>query len=103
MKLKLRYSARAERDLLSIGEYTLRNWGPAQADHYLAELEECCRLLANNPALGYACDLVRPGLRALEKGQHVIFYRQEVAGIRIVRILHERMLPERRKIEDDLI
>jgi plasmid stabilization system protein ParE len=47
-----RFSRRAEADLLSIGDYTLRKWGKAQATRYLGELEACCQTLALNPALG---------------------------------------------------
>ncbi len=72
-----RFSRRAEADLLSIGDYTLRTWGKAQADRYIGELEVCCQMLADNPALGRLCDDVRPGLRRLEHGRHVVFYRQE--------------------------
>jgi toxin ParE1/3/4 len=90
-----RFSRRAEADLLSIGEYTLRTWGKAQAARYINELELCCQTLADNPGLGRPCDDVRPGLRRLEHRNHVIFYRQEREGILISRILHERMLPDR--------
>jgi plasmid stabilization system protein ParE len=48
---KFRFLRRAETDLLSIGEYTLRKWGDAQAARYLGELEDCCQMLARNPAL----------------------------------------------------
>jgi toxin ParE1/3/4 len=91
----LRFSRRAEADLLSIGEYTLRTWGKAQAARYIGELEMCCQTMADNPGLGRPCDDVRPGLRRLEHRKHVIFYRQEREGILISRILHERMLPDR--------
>jgi plasmid stabilization system protein ParE len=47
-----RFSRRAEADLLSIGDYTLRTWGKAQAARYLGELEVCCQTLSDNPALG---------------------------------------------------
>ena len=94
----LRFSRRAERDLLSIGEFTVRTWGVAQADRYLRDLEECCRLLTDNPELGQSGDHVRPGLRFIEKGRHTIFYRQESSGIHVVRILHQRMLPERHDV-----
>jgi toxin ParE1/3/4 len=90
-----RFSRRAEADLLSIGEYTLRTWGKAQAARYIGELEICCQTMADNPGLGRPCDDVRPGLRRLEHRKHVIFYRQEREGILISRILHERMLPDR--------
>ncbi len=36
---KSRFSRRAEADLVSIGDYTLRKWGKAQAARYLGELE----------------------------------------------------------------
>ena len=90
-----RFSRRAEADLLSIGEYTLRTWGKAQAARYIGELEMCCQTMADNPGLGRPCDDVRPGLRRLEHRKHVIFYRQQREGILISRILHERMLPDR--------
>jgi toxin ParE1/3/4 len=95
-----RFSRRAEADLLSIGDYTLRTWGKVQAARYVGELEVCCRTLSDNPALGRLCDEIRPSLRRLEHGKHVVFYRQERAGILVSRILHECMLPDRH-IEDD--
>jgi toxin ParE1/3/4 len=95
-----RFSRRAEADLLSIGRYTLRTWGEAQAARYVGELEVCCQTLSDNPALGGLCDEIRPGLRRLEHGKHVVFYRQERAGILVSRIQHQRMLPDRH-IGDD--
>jgi len=97
---RFRFSRRAEADLLSIGDYTLRTWGSAQAARYLDELEVCCQMLADNPQLGRPCDSVRPGLRRLEHGKHVVFYRQERGGILVSRVLHQRMLPERHAIDD---
>jgi toxin ParE1/3/4 len=92
-----RFSRRAEADLLNIGAYTLRTWGKAQAVRYIIELEVCCQKLADNPALGRHCDDVRPGLRRLEHGRHVVFYRQQRGGILVSRILHQRMLPDRHR------
>ena len=60
-----RFSGRAEADLLSIGAYTLRTWGEDQTIRYINDLEACCRMLADNPALGRACENVRPGLRRM--------------------------------------
>ena len=96
-----RFSRRAAADLLSIADYTLHTWGGAQADRYIGDLETCCQMLADNPMLGRSCDDVRPGLRRMEHGKHVVFYRlQKAGGILVVRILHQRMLPERQAIED---
>jgi len=97
---KVRFSRRAEADLLSIADYTLRKWGKAQAARYLGEIEACCRMLADNPALGRLCDEVRPGLRRHEHGKHVLFYREERGGILLSRILHQRMLPDRHVMDD---
>ena len=95
-----RFSRRAEEDLLSIADYTLRKWGKTQAARYLGQLETCCQTLAHNPALGRLCDEVRHGLRRHEHGKHVLFYRQESGGILVSRILHQRMLPDRHAIDD---
>lgn len=95
-----RFSRRAEADLLSIGKYTLRTWGKAQTARYLSELEAFCQTLADNPALGRACDDIRPGLRRMEHGKHVVFYREALTGILISRILHQSMLPERHDAGD---
>jgi toxin ParE1/3/4 len=95
-----RFSRRAESDLLSIGDYTLQKCGKAQAARYIRALEVCCQTLANNPALGRPCDDVRPGLRRLEHGKHVVFYRRERDGILVSRILHHSMLPERHSTDN---
>jgi toxin ParE1/3/4 len=85
---------------LKIGSYTIKEWGQAQAGRYLEEIEECCQRLADNPDLGRSCDYVRPGLRRLEHGKHVVFYRRERGGILISRFLHENMLPKRHAFDE---
>jgi toxin ParE1/3/4 len=99
----LRFSGRAEADLMDIARYTLRRWGEDQTIRYIDGLEAFCRKLAGNPELGRACDDIRPGLRRMEHGRHVVFYRQDAGGVLVSRILHQRMLPERHAIdgEDD--
>jgi toxin ParE1/3/4 len=89
----LRYSRLAQADLLSIGRYTLRTWGAEQTTRYVDDLQACCQMLGDNPMLGRTCDHIRPGLRRMERGQHVVLYRESAGGIRVSRILHQRMLP----------
>jgi toxin ParE1/3/4 len=96
-----RFSRRAETDLVRIAAYTLRIWGEAQAVRYLDDLEACCQMLADHPELGRACDHIRSGLRRLEHGRHVVFYRQKAGGILVTRILHQRMVPERHPAIDE--
>jgi toxin ParE1/3/4 len=95
-----RYSRRAEADLLGIGRYTLRTWGEEQATRYIDDLEACCRMLAGNPMLGRACDHIRPGLRRMERGEHVVFYREGDTGVLVSR-MHRRVLPERQFDDDE--
>jgi toxin ParE1/3/4 len=98
---RFRLSRLADADLMNIGTYTLRTWGEAQTIRYIDELEACCQRLADDPASGRPCDHVRPGLRRMEQGKHVVFCRRQRGGILVSRILHERMLPERRAIDDE--
>ena len=95
-----RFSRRAEADLVSISNYTLRTWGKTQTARYLGGLEAVCQTLADNPALGRPCDEIRPGLRRMEHRKHVVFYRQDSTGILVSRILHQSMLPEKRDTDD---
>ena len=97
----LRYSRRAEADLISIGRYTLRAWGEEQTIRYIDDLEACCRMLAGNPMLGRTCDHIRRGLRRMERGGHVVFYREDAGGVLVSRILHQRVLPDRQPIDDE--
>jgi toxin ParE1/3/4 len=99
--LLLSFSKRALRDLTGIDAYTLEEWGEAQADRYLGQLQECFESLVNNPQLGRQCGGVRPGLRRMEYGKHVIFYRIIEDGIRVSRILHQSMLATPEKFNDD--
>ena len=98
---RFRFSRRAEADLVSIGAHTLKTWGVDQTIRYVADLRACCQMLADNPEAGRACDDIRRGLRRMEHGRHVIFYRPDAEGVLVSRVLHQRMLPGRYAIEDD--
>ena len=41
---------------------------------------------------------VRPGLRRVEHGRHVIFYREHEGGILVSRVLHRLRLSERHRL-----
>lgn len=85
----------AEADLLEIGRYTEERWGREQRVRYLAALDQRFHTVANNPALGKGCDDLYPGLRRILEGSHVVYFREVGGEVEIVRVLHERMLPER--------
>jgi toxin ParE1/3/4 len=86
---------------MEIGAYRLEKWGERQALRYIDGLEICCQQLAENPQSGRPCNQIRHGLRRMEHARHVVFYRVESGGILVSRILHQRMLPERRTIDEE--
>jgi len=90
-----RLSRGVDANLTDIADYTLRRWRHGQTVRYIGDLEACCQRLADNAASGRPCDHVRPGLRRMEQGSHVVFFRREPEGVLVSRILHERMLPEK--------
>lgn len=87
-------SSAARLDLVDIAEYTIGRWGEAQADRYVTELLSRCSEAGDNPAAGRASDAIRTGYRRIRQGRHVIYFRRVGADVEIVRVLHERMLPE---------
>jgi toxin ParE1/3/4 len=89
----VRYTLGAELDLAEIAAYTVQKWGAVQCAVYLRDLRDCCQRLADNPMLGRV-DTARPRYRRYECGRHVVFFRRETAALVVVRILHQRQLPE---------
>ena len=77
----------------AIVRYTFEKWGADQAVRYAHGMRTCFQNLAENPGIGRACDAISPGLHRHEQGKHVVFYRLKQGGIRIVRVLHQRMIP----------
>ena len=92
-------SSEATADIDQIAAYTGKAWGWRQADRYLGELEDSFQLLAKNPGIGRACDAISSGLQRHEHGKHVVFYRLRPGGIRIVRVLHQQMIPASSRFE----
>lgn len=101
MRAKFRVAKPAKADLRSIGRHTRKHWSIEQARRYLAELDACFHRLAEHPELGRSADAIRPGLWRLEQGRHVIFYRRTDYGIRVIRVLHDRMLPPLHLADED--
>jgi toxin ParE1/3/4 len=92
-------SADAQADIDLIAAHTTDNWGWQQTDRYLGQLEDSFQLLAENPGMGRPCVAISAGLRRHEVGKHVVFYRMKPGGIRIVRVLHQQMIPAKTHFE----
>jgi toxin ParE1/3/4 len=92
-------SAEADADIDLIAAYTTKTWNWRQTDRYFGQLEDSFQLLTENPGIGRTCEAIIPGLRRFEVGKHVVFYRLKPNGIRIVRDLHQQMIPSKSHFE----
>lgn len=85
------FSNRAEKDLISIVDYTLEQWGHEQAEKYIAGLEQQCQLIADNPSIGSDRNSLMPKLMSFPYANHTLFYLQQAENIVILRVLYQQM------------
>ena len=81
----------ARQEVLDIWDYSFENWGQEQADRYLAALDAMFARIANGSAPSRPADELRPDLRKVPVGRHVVFFREGAEAVEVVRVLHERM------------
>ena len=86
-----RFTPEAENDLQQIIDYTLEQWGKAQARDYVDGLEVLAGELADNPGLGTDRDPLIRGLLSFPYKSHVLYYLRQAHGMTIIRVLHKRM------------
>ncbi|VEI77499.1 Toxin ParE4 [Mannheimia haemolytica] len=84
-------SVRAERDLALLYEYSAAQFGDAQAEAYLLDLEKTFCLLDEFPYMGRNVEHIRSSLRCHYHRSHSIYYKPIPKGIFIVRVLDQRM------------
>jgi toxin ParE1/3/4 len=85
----------ADRDLTDIYIYSYGQFGELQAEEYLLGLESCFAQLAEMADLGRSIEHIRAGYYRFTHARHVVFYTKIEGGVRIVRVLHVAMDPER--------
>jgi toxin ParE1/3/4 len=89
---KFTLTDKAKDDLKKIARFTQKRWGKEQRNIYLKSLDSCFHQLGDNPAMGRACDEIKPGYYKFPTGSHVVYYRSKTEKqIEIVRVLHESM------------
>ena len=93
--MRIVISSAAEADLANIFNYTLTNWGESQAEAYLDALTARFAWLSANRSLWRERNDLQPGLYSHLEGRHLIFYREAENRLQIIRVLHQRMDPER--------
>ncbi len=87
----LRISCRAANDLAEIADYTIAEFGIAQARRYRALFDTCFESLSERPGLGASAGKIVPGLRRIRQQAHIVFYTCSEDEILIVRVLHHSM------------
>ncbi|MCW5700066.1 MAG: type II toxin-antitoxin system RelE/ParE family toxin [Rhodospirillales bacterium] len=88
-------SPKAETDLENIWLCSFERWNEEQADRYYDELIRGIERLSDNPMLGKSREQIRKGYRSIQINRHVVYYRLQDNIIDIVRVLHQRMMPEK--------
>ena len=83
--------AQVEQDLTDIWLYSRQEWGEAQADSYLDELDSCFQLLAESPLIAPERREFRVPVRIHPHASHLVIYQTTDEGIAVVRVLHKRM------------
>ena len=73
-----------------IWRYTFATWGLEQADGYVEDIATTCGSLANGTRVGRV-EPLREGYFRYPVGKHVVFYKVIDGGIRVMRVLHQRM------------
>ena len=93
--MKYQLTDEADRDVEEVLAYSVNSFGVAQTERYFEALKECIELLADNPNMGHSAEEILPEYLRFPYESHIIFYKKLSASILVVRILHERMDPER--------
>ena len=88
-------SKQAQSDLGDIADYTVAQWGLAQAKTYIDALEGRLIELAHRPKLGRRRGELAEGLLSLQFESHIIYYLATDFGMTVARILHKRQDPQR--------
>jgi toxin ParE1/3/4 len=95
MALRLRISAAAARDIDRIAGYSRRRWGVSVAVRYVTGLWQAIRRIRRVPSIGANYGEILEGVRRYRFRSHTIYYVVLKDSVRIVRVLHVRMSPQR--------
>jgi toxin ParE1/3/4 len=87
---------KARTDLKNILRHSIEHWGLERGERYYDDLIAGIESLIENPQLGLVRDDIKKGYRQLQIEKHILFYRISTTQIRIIRILHNKMLKAER-------
>jgi len=90
-KQHLILSEQAKADIIDILQYTYEQWGETQVNAYSATIDQALSHIHEHPHLGKKAPEVSKHHRAMNAGQHIIFYTVTDSAINIARVLHNKM------------
>lgn len=73
-----------------IADYTIAEWGQAQAKRYIQDIRRQIEFAAEYPGIGSEAVGLPAEYRKLISGSHRVIYRCTDAELIVVRIIHER-------------
>ena len=82
-------SERAEENFRSIWEYSVAEFGEAQAERYVERLFDAFGMLEAHPRMGRTVPEGPPGTRVFPVGSHYVFFRPAGETIIVLAILHQ--------------
>ncbi|WP_145500021.1 type II toxin-antitoxin system RelE/ParE family toxin [Yersinia bercovieri] len=83
----------ARTDLIEIRRYTVKQWGLAQSQKYIAELRRTIHLLTVNPYLGKHRLDVGLDVLSFPHASHVIYYLLHEQQLIVFGVLHKHRVP----------
>ena len=90
----LAFTPLAIADIEAIWDYSSETWGPDQADRYTDEIRDACHALAAGWKMGRFVD-IRSGYLKYTTGSHIIYLKDQMDRLEVIRILHSRQDVER--------
>jgi len=78
----------AGEDIRKISEYTKDTWGADQARAYVDHLKATLSALAETPYMARKRPEIGDGFLSFPFRSHLIFFKQDKAGIQILRVMH---------------
>jgi toxin ParE1/3/4 len=92
--MRCEFSARAEADLESIGDYIAQD-NPARALSFFQEIRQCCQNMAAQPLAAPLRPEYGEGIRRMPFGRYLIFYSVGDQSILIEHVRHSARKPEK--------
>lgn len=89
--MQIRFTRRAETDIIESYLYGLEYFGREQADAYEESLHRAMEMIAANPRMAAERHEFAPPVRVHHHARHYIIYVIEEASILVVRVLRDEM------------